>query len=138
MRGRINFLQLSRQGGKNENSYRTSIKYLSSRNVVIIGFDPSPISKSGNSTPGLGNFYSGCAGAYKRGLEIGSFAVIDFDQNTAYHLEAVASPPVKKDTVGSPKTLVDHYAEILIDRRQELSELSNILVCDGYFAKINM
>jgi len=149
MRGRVNFLQLSRQGGKNEKSYRyqfeKNFNWLDFNkifvkqecsNEVIIGFDPSHISKSGKSTPGLGNFYSGCAGAYKRGLEIGSFAVIDVDQNTAYHLEAVASPPAKKDTIGSSKTLVDHYAEILIDRSHELSELSNILVCDGYFAKI--
>ena len=148
IRGRLNFQQMGRQGGRNEKSYRYQFEkefdWLSFNRLLIsescseeliIGFDPSFITKSGKSTPNLGFFYSGCAGSYKYGMEIGSFAVIDIRQNTAYHLEAVASPSAKKDHLRGDKTLVDHYASILKDRSEELSQISSILVCDGYFAK---
>lgn len=148
MRGRLNFKQMSRQGGKNEKSYRYQfekhfdwlrfnivlVKEQCSKELII-GFDPSFISKSGRFTPDTGYFYSGCAGSYKYGMEIGSFAVIDVLQNTAYHLEAITSPSAKKDKLRGDKTLVDHYAELLVSRHEELAELSPILVCDGYFAK---
>ena len=53
-----------------------------------VAFDPSYISKSGKKTPGGGYFWSGCAGMAKWGLEIGGFAVVDIDENTALHYVA--------------------------------------------------
>jgi hypothetical protein len=148
-RGRLNFLQMARQGSKNEKSYRNQFdqgfdwlnfnKELVNRkcsNELIIGFDPSYISKSGKHSPGLGYFYSGCAGKYKKGLEIGSFAVIDVKQNTAYHLEATQTPSANKEDVGSEKTLVDHYGDLVVSKAEQLEQISDILVCDGYFSKI--
>lgn len=148
-RGRMNFLQMSRQGEKNEKSYRYQFeqgfdwlkfnKELINRNCsdeLIIGFDPSYVSKSGKHSPGLGYFYSGCAGQYKKGLEIGSFAVIDVKQNTAYHLEATQSPAAKKEMMNSDKTLVDHYGDLVVTKAEQLEQISRILVCDGYFSKI--
>jgi len=104
---------------------------------LCIGFDPSYISKSGKQTPGLGYYYSGVAGKYKRGLEIANIAVIDRIQNTAYHLESVTTPSIPNDKKAGDesKTLVDHYAQILIDRKEKLLNISSILVVDGYFAK---
>ena len=96
IRGRLNFMQLQRQGKMNEKSYRNQFEKLFdwlgfNRHLIneicgeelILGFDPSFIKKSGKSSPNLGYFYSGCSSSYKRGMEIGNFAVIDVQQNTA-------------------------------------------------------
>lgn len=147
-RGRMNFLQMGRQGNKNEKSYRyqfdKSFDWLSFNSKfvemncsdeLIIGFDPSYISKSGKHSHGIGYFYSGCASQYKRGLEIGSFAVIDINQNTAYHLEATQTPSAKRDRIDKDKTLVDYYTELVENKSTQLAQVSSILVCDAYFAK---
>ncbi len=148
-RGRMNFLQMERQGGMNEKSYRNqferSFDWLSFNSIyveqncsseIIIGFDPSYISKSGKHSYGLGDFYSGCAGHYKRGLEIGSFAAVDIKQNTAYHLVAVQSPRASRDRISPDKTLIDYYGELLLAKSKELEKVSKILVCDAYFSKL--
>lgn len=148
-RGRANFSQFGRQGDMCEKSYRIhfeqkfdwlefNILLLEQcrSDEVIIGFDPSYISKSGKHTPGLGYFYSGVASKYKQGLEIGNISAIDIKQNTAYHLEAIQSPSSKKDKLCSDgKSLVDHYAQVIVDRSEELEKISKTLVVDGYFAK---
>lgn len=148
VRGRTNFLQMGRYGSMSEQSYRLNfeksfdfmkfnshlIKMICSSELIIV-FDPSYISKSGNCTPGLGNFYSGCAGSYKRGLEIGGIAAVDVKQNTAYHLEAVQSPTAKKNKLEGDRTLVDHYVDVIVQRSEHLETLSTTLVADAYFAK---
>lgn len=148
LRGRMNFSQLGRQGEMCEKSYRLYFEkefdWLEFNSLLveqvcsdekIIGFDPSYIPKSGKHTPDIGYFYSGVASKYKRGLEIGNISVIDINQNTAYHLEAVQSPKSKKDKTKTGKSLVDHYAEVIIQRAEKLEQISRILVVDGYFAK---
>lgn len=148
LRGRVNFSQMGRQGQMCEKSYRLHFEkefdWLSFNkilvedfcsNEVILGFDPSYIPKSGKHTPDLGYYYSGVASKYKKGLEIGNISVIDIKQNTAYHLEAVQSPKSKKDVIGDSKTLVDHYAELILQRAETLETISKILAVDGYFAK---
>lgn len=148
MGGRFNFLQMGREGQYHEQSYRNNFsKYFDflrfnielvnskSSGNLIIAFDPSYIRKSGKYTPGMGYFYSGCAGQYKKGLEIGGIAAVDIKQNTAYHLEAIQTPSAKRQSIHSDYTLVDHYADLIISKSSELGELSHILVADGYFAK---
>jgi len=147
-RGRVNFSLLGRQGERYEKTYRNHFEQeldWASINVspiqktcsdhLIIGFDPSYISKSGKQTPGLGYFYSGVAGSYKKGLEIGNIAVIDINQNTAYHLEALPSPSSRKENTEDGRTIVDHYEDVLVGKAEILIMLSAILVVDGYFAK---
>lgn len=149
-RGRLNFQQLGRQGKMNEKSYRYHFEkcfdWLKFNSLVVestcsdkraIGFDPSYISKSGKKTPGLGYYYSGVASKYKKGLEIGNLAVLDVDQNTAYHLESVNTPSdvSRKSGAGVAISLVDHYAQTIVERKDKLLKLSSILVVDGYFAK---
>lgn len=150
MEGRFNFLQMGREGEYHEQTYRNNferefdfmtfnshlIDQISS-GELIIAFDPSYITKSGKKTKDLGYFFSGTAGMYKKGLEIGGIAAIDTKQNTAYHLEAIQSPSAKKGTIKKDYTLVDHYAKILIQRAPILTQKSKILVVDGYFAKGN-
>lgn len=148
LRGRVNFSQLGRQGDMCEKSYRLHFEkdfdWLSFNKILveqvcsdqrIIGFDPSYIPKSGKHTPDLGYYYSGVASKYKKGLEIGNISVIDINQNTAYHLEAVQSPKSRKDVIGDTRTLVDHYAELIMYRAETIEKISTVLVVDGYFAK---
>ena len=83
MRGRHNFLSFGRYGHMDEHSYRYHFKknfdwiefnrqYVAENcsDEVIIGFDPSYITKSGKFTHGIGYFYSGCSGKYERGLRL--------------------------------------------------------------------
>ncbi|MDA3906793.1 MAG: transposase [Bacteroidales bacterium] len=82
----------------------------------------------------MGTFWSGASAKALKGLEIGGFAVVDIDNNTAMSLEAVQTPSVK-ELRQAGKTLVTHYASIVIERKQELESISNYFVADGYFAK---
>jgi len=148
MRGRHNFLQMSREGSLNEKSYRLQfekefdwlefnvalVKEYSSEEVIL-GFDPSFINKSGKHSPGIGYFYSGCQGAYKRGLEIGGFAALDVNQHLAYHLVSDQSPSAKRDRINEAKTLVDHYASTVLERSKKLKQISKVIVFDAYFTK---
>ena len=145
MRGRINFLQLSRYGEMDEHSYRyhfcKSFNWIKFNRLYvtdqcsdekIIGFDPSYISKSGKHTHGVGYFYSGCHGQYERGLEIGCFAAIDIKQNTAYHLLATQTEYTKKkDACG----LLKQYCDMLESNKEELIQISAVIVVDAWFYK---
>jgi hypothetical protein len=143
IKGRINFLQLQRFSGTDEQTFRNhfekSFDFLKFNLEIVkehggghytIGFDPCYISKSGKSTPGVNWFWSGCAGTTKWGLEIGGIAAIDIENHTAFHLEA-------KQTVfdSEKENLVSHYAKLLIDRKDQLKQLSKYVVADAYFAK---
>jgi len=148
IRGRINFLQLARYGKYHESSYRVGFErafdFLTFNQIMvsqtcgkncILGFDPTFLAKSGNRTPGIGYFYSGTAAKYKRGLEIGGIAVVDLDQNTSYHLEAVQTPSAMRATLSNGESIVDHYAETIVSRSTQLSTLSKVLAVDAYFTK---
>ena len=143
IKGRINFLQLDRYGNYGEQHYRNQFEkrfdFLAFNKELVdqhagkhltIAFDPSYVSKSGKSTPGVGWYWSGCAGKTKWGLEIGGIAAIDIDNHTAFHLEAVQTPSDLKST-----SLLDHYASTLVDRKQQLLSISKYLVADAYFSK---
>ncbi len=142
MRGRYNFCHLARWGCFGEDTYRhqfgkpfdwlsfnTQLAKQHLSKDLIIAFDPSYLPKSGKSTPGIGSFYSGCAGRELRGLELGGLAVIDQQDKTALHLEAVQTLPDQSST------LVEWYARILTERAKALHRLSDIVVADAYFAR---
>ena len=147
MRGRYNFTNLARYGTYCEQSYRNNFaqdfNFLafnkglieqSCSSHKIIAFDPSYISKSGKHTDHIGRFWSGVSGKALKGLEIGGIAVVDIDNNTAMSLEAIQTPsPHSLKAQG--KTLIDHYAQKLVERKQTLESLSGHLAVDGYFAK---
>lgn len=147
IRGRYNFLNMSRYGRYSEQSYRNNFeKYFnfiafnaelinqSCSTHRIIAFDPSYIPKSGKHTDHVGWFWSGTSGRALKGLEIGGLAVIDIDNNTAMSLEAIQTPS-SKELKEQGRTLVDHYANILVERKELLRKLSDYLAVDGYFAK---
>jgi len=72
---------------------------------------------------------------YKKGLEIASIAAIDVAQHTAYHVEAVQSPSARRDRIDESTTLIDHYADIIVQRSEQLHKISDTIVFDAYFTK---
>lgn len=88
IKGRVNFLQLGRYGERREQHYRNqfevSFDFLEFNKMLVcehaskhltIAFDPSYVSKSGKSTPGLNWYWSGVAGKSKWRLELSGIAV---------------------------------------------------------------
>ena len=102
----------------------------------ILAFDPSYLPKSGNKTPNVDNFWSGILGKATKGLEIGTLAIVDIKNNSAFNLEAIQTPhqEILKE---KGQTLVEHYREIILDRSSTLLELADYLVLDAYFSKAN-
>jgi len=138
----VNFLQLGRYGQYGEQRYRQHFEvdfdFFNFNATLIqqycgtkraIAFDPSYIPKSGRNTEGVGWFWSGCANKSKWGLEIGGLAVLDLDNHTALHLEAIQTIPLEGET------LLEFYARIFTERAAELKKISNVAVADAYFSK---
>lgn len=142
IKGKINFLQLARFSRQCEQYFRINFenifnfqqfnfRLISMLKIkeCIIAFDPSYIPKSGKSTFGTSYFWSGCAKKAKWGLDICGFAVVDVCRNTAFHLNAIQTPPLEKIT------LLDYYCSLLVENVMYFKELSTYLVADAYFSK---
>ncbi len=147
IKGRINFLQLERFSKFCEQYFRigsqkkfdflafnTALLKDCLSPVLAIAMDPSYISKSGKFTPGVGNFWSGCAGKAKWGVELCGFAVVDILSGAAYHLKAYQSPSgaelKAKDT-----DLLSHYGSLVVKHAKEWLDFSKYLLADAYFSK---
>lgn len=102
---------------------------------LILAYDPSYLSKSGKKTPHVGNFWSGTAQAVKRGIEIGSLAVVDITNETAFSLEAVQTPLIPKG-ISKQENSIDHHLNVVLNHVKHAKELNiGYLAVDGYFAK---
>ena len=147
MRGRYTFKGMERYGNRCEKTYRLNFEkrfdfltfnielskqHLSKERIIV--FDPSYLPKSGKYTPGKGKFWSGCLGRAVQGIEIGGLGVVDIKHNTAFNLESIQTP-CPSHLKREDKTLVDHYASVIIDRKDQLSQIAGYLVVDGYFSK---
>ena len=143
LRGRHNFLNMSRYSDLNESTFRAnyqkSFDFFEFNHQLITqfcseecitAFDPSYISKSGKQTPGCGYFWSGCAGHTKWGLEIGGFAAIDIINNTAMHLTADQTL-----AWADYPSLLEYYSALVCLRSAELKKVSNYLAADAYFSR---
>jgi hypothetical protein len=147
IKGRINFLQLERFGEYSECTYRSQFQekfdfFEFNKNLVnqftekvIIGFDPSYLSKSGKKTHGVGYYWSGVAGKAKWGLEVAGFAAIDPILNTAFHLDAYQTP-AKEELELLGVTLLVYYASLITKNAGEFKKLSQYIVADAYFSKL--
>lgn len=148
LRSRINFLMLARHTDQYvESTFRlhfeefhdfaamntTYIKAHGSGHFVW-AFDASYLPKSGTKTPGLGRYWSGCAGKALPGLEVGLLSVIDVDYHTAFHLDAALTPD-PQERQDKDIDLVDHYAQIILWSADKLLTISKYLAVDAYFAK---
>lgn len=145
MRQRMTYMMMSRYGIYCEQTYRNQFdkdfdfkafntylidEYCGSERIII--FDPSYVNKSGKSTPGVGYFWSGCASAVKWGIELSSLAVGDIENHTALHYHVSRTQPIKKTDEG---TLLDFYADILVNQAKEIQKISKIACFDAFFSK---
>ena len=142
LRGRYTYLNFERYGEKNEMTYRnhhnagfdfrTFNRQLIEQHTSclrMLAFDPSYVSKSGKHTPGVGYFWSGCAGKAKWGLEICGFAAVDINANTALHYYAAQT--LQEDGQG----LMAFYCALVRAQASELLKMSQYLGVDAYFSK---
>lgn len=110
---------------------------------IAIAIDPCYISKSGKRTPELDWFWSGCAAAMKRGLEILGISIVDADANDAIFLKAEQTFTDKrhgrrpKCTKGmdDPDFLTGWYPRMLARTRRRLLSICSLIVADAYFSK---
>ena len=104
---KINFTQMGRYSNSCEQRFRQLYEHdfdwmefntsLMWRNLgrglrKAIAIDASYISKAGKKTPYIGKFWSGCASAVKRGLEILGIGIVDVDMRNCMMLRAEQTP----------------------------------------------
>lgn len=147
LRGKYNFINMSRYGSLSEQTYRNQMskkfdwtdfnKHLIQNHCskeLILAFDPSYLSKAGKCTPHVGTYWSGTAQAVKHGIEIGSLAVVDIANRTALSLEAVQTPKISKGE--TEENLMDHYAKVIIDNLSAIESLGiKHMAVDAFFTK---
>ena len=146
---KINFTQLSRYGNRCEQCYRQTFskkfdwvqynmnlmeKFFGKNDRKAIAIDPSYISKSGKHTPNIGYFWSGVAGAAKRGLEILGIGIIDIDMKDCLMLKAEQTPNAE-NLQKKNYTLIEWYLHVLEGVKDRLLTISKYVVADAYFAK---
>jgi hypothetical protein len=146
---RINFLQLGRYSRFGEQRFRRQFEqgfdffsfnkalatpWIGARNAIA--FDPSFIHKSGKQTPGIGYFWSGCAGRALRGIEILGLSVIDADTRLSFHLDAIQTPPTNC-LQDNELSLIDWYAGVIKDKIEQILSITKYVVADAYFSKKN-
>ena len=154
--GRLNFTQMARWGRSCESRFRQNFKkpfdwlsfnrsFLESTkgHRIAIAIDPCYISKSGKKTPGIDWFWSGCAAAMKKGLEILGISIVDADAKDSVFLKAEQTFTDKKrgrkprSTWGmkDPDSLTGWYLRMLQHNCRQLLSICKLIVADAYFSK---
>jgi len=154
--GRLNFTRMARCGHSCESRFRQNFKkafdwfsfnksFLESTkgHRIAIAIDPCYISKAGKKTPGLDWFWSGCAAAMKKGLEILGISIVDADANDAIFLKAEQTFTDKKrgrkpkctKGMDDPDSLTGWYLRMLTRCRKQLLSICHLIVADAYFSK---
>jgi hypothetical protein len=146
MRGRKNYMMMSRYGKYGEQTYRQNFEkdfdfrtfnselinqYCGKERIWI--FDPSYISKSGKHTPYAGYFWSGCANMKKWGLEISTLAIGDIENHTAMHYHTHQTQLVKREK--GEESLRAYYAKVIGEQAVEMQKLSKVIDLDAFFSK---
>jgi len=152
LRGKVNFLNLSRYCHLSEKTFRRqfrkgfdflsfnriAIDTISNSSTRIVAFDTSFISKSGKKTFGLDYFFNSCASRAERGLELSMASIVDVDENTAYTLSVLQTEPSNRPSTKRSKrceTRMDFYLKHFIQLRPALPLDVKYAAVDGYFAK---
>ena len=153
IQGRVNFENLSRYSQYDESTFRRRFSaffdwlgfnqsIIDSAKVgscgrVVCAIDCSFISKSGKKTFGLDNFWSGCAQATKKGLEISVLALIDVASAMAWTLDVTQTPPQLGTKNEAAYTRINFYIEQIFDCLAHLKQVK-YFVADGFYAKKKM
>lgn len=160
VRGRVNFLNLSRYCALSERTLRRHFRRefnwgLFNRLLIerivpptatqVVALDASFIPKSGKKTYGLGWFFNGCSGRAEQGLEVSLVSLIDVEANAAYALSVRQTKPVAKpnstkdkaakDKAADGQTCMDFYLRHLQEMHKNLPASVRYGVFDGAFAK---
>ena len=151
----MNFCNLERYSKFNESTFRRNFSkffdwlgfnhaiiqmgHTSAETIFIAAIDASFISKSGKNTFGVDRFWSGCANATKRGLEISVLALIEIHTGFAWTLDVTQTPSGLSTKEGQKNsyTRIDFYLEQILDCLPYLHSVLYI-VGDGYYAKKKM
>ena len=110
---------------------------------IAIAIDPCYIPKSGKKTPGVDWFWSGCASAMKKGLEILGISIVDADARDSIFLKAEQTFTDKKrgrkpkctDGMDDPDSLTGWYLRMLASNKRQLLSVCKLIVADAYFSK---
>jgi hypothetical protein len=143
LRGRLNFVNLERQGGLSARTHsrwhrrahpfremnREIIRSLA-KGVLLVAMDATFIRKSGKKTPGLGRFWNGTASRSERGLEVSLVSVVDVTNKRAFALDAKQNLPAENEGTAVTAAL-DHFLETKADWPQGVA----YAVFDGWYAK---
>ena len=153
---KINFTQMARFGRSCESRFRQNFRKafdwitfnrsfmsFASGHLVTLAIDPCFISKAGKKTPGISYFWSGCASAMKRGLEILGIAAVDAHTRQAVFLKAEQTfteklrgrKPVCTKGMKDPDSLVGWYLRMIMRNSRQLLEVSKHVTADAYFSK---
>ncbi|MDQ3255455.1 MAG: transposase [Acidobacteriota bacterium] len=159
LRGRANFLNMSRYSDYHERTFRRQFKsefnfpqfnQLAINQVIIdepdllVAQDASFVPKSGKRSYGLDSFWNGCTHRSERGQELSLISIVDVTRHTAFALSAEQTPPrppqdEKKKTTPRQRTpqpsRMDFYLEHLRRSRPLLPVQIRYGVFDGAFAK---
>ncbi len=156
VRGRVNFLNLARDGDYSERSLRRHFRKdfdfldfnlratqtaMARRATQLLGQDTSFIPKSGHQTYGLDKFFDSCRGRATTSLQVSLLSLIDVEGHVAYTLSVKQTPPaLSTQTKTAPSgtgrvTRRDFYLEHLRETRARLPEAVRSGVFDGYYAK---
>ena len=154
--GRLNFTQMARCGRSCESRFRQNFKkafdwFSFNRTFleparghrIAIAIDPCYIPKSGKKTPGVDWFWSGCASAMKKGLEILGISIVDADARDSIFLKAEQTFTEKKrgrkpkctDGMDDPDSLTGWYLRMLASNKRQLLSVCKLIVADAYFSK---
>lgn len=154
--GRLNFTQMARCGRSRESRFRQNFKkafdwFSFNRTFleparghrIAIAIDPCYIPKSGKKTPGVDWFWSGCASAMKKGLEILGISIADADIKDSIFLKAEQTFTGKKrgrkpkctKGMDDPDSLTGWYLRMLTSNRRQLLSVCKLIVADAYFSK---
>lgn len=145
---RINFTQMGIYGRHGEQCYRNTFNqdfdwvatntklakdYFGTEESLAIAIDPSYIAKSGDKTPGVDFYWSGCAGAMRHGLEITGVGAIGVRRNDCIALYAEQTP-CSSALEEQKLNLMQWYLKVITDHKDQLKEISNRVVADAYFS----
>ena len=154
--GRLNFTRMARCGRSCESRFRQNFKkpfdwlafnrtFLESTkgHRIAIAIDPCYVSKSGKKTPGIDWFWSGCAAAMKKGLEILGISIVDADAKDSVFLKAEQTFTDKKrgrkpdctQGMKDPDSLTGWYLRMLNRNCRQLLSICKLIVADAYFSK---
>ena len=101
-----------------------------------IAIDASYISKAGKKTPYIGKFWSGCASAIKRGLEIPGIGIVDVEARDCIMLRAEQTPDkASLEKISEGYGFVEWYLDVLRKCKDNLSKITRYVVADTWLSK---